>query len=519
MKHTKKIIAVAATVAMVSASTSVFADYNPDKLPENFDESQAAGLLLAQKEYKITVNGKEMPHEGYIKDITVMLPVREIAEAIGFQVEWNQEAKRVELFRGPVMVTFSIGTDGYTFAKTAPQQLGVAPELVNDLTYVPAELFTTLIGSHMAMKENGNISIVDGDIAYNATISAVSDGSITVEDIDKGTVVCHIGEETKLIGADGGEIKPEDLKVGDLVKVEYSEVMTMSLPPQNTPVSITVIADDEKEEVPAPENTVMQGKVLAVGENQITLGEDLEDPNTQLIVNISDDETEILDKDGNKIALEDIKAGDLVEVTHKPIMTMSIPPQTPGVKVQVIDKLDAPALDSVKAEGGILEVGETSITIGENGQATYIFHIDGETQIVDEAGAALSLADLKKGMDADVFYNGVLTRSIPPQGTADKIVVDTDIEETKPAEDVEIDGTIVEVGEDRITISTDSDALDDVNNHFVLIVSEDTKITDKNGKALTLSDLKEGMEVEAVHAAATTFSIPPQSAAISIVAG
>lgn len=518
MKHTKKIIAVAATVAMVSASTSAFADYNPDKLPENFDDPQVQNLLSAQKEYKITVNGKEMPHEAYIKDITVMLPVREIAEAIGFKVEWNQEAKRVELFRGPVMVTFSIGTDGYTFAKTAPQQLGVAPELTNDLTYVPAELFTTLIGSHMAMKENGNISIVDGDIAYNATISAVSDGSITVEDIDKGTVVCHIGEETKLIGADGSDIKLEDLKVGDLVKVEYSEAMTMSLPPQNTPVSITVIADEEKEEVPAPENTVTQGKVLAVSENQITLGEDLEDINTQLIVNISADETEILDKDGKKIALKDIKAGDLVEVTHKPIMTMSIPPQTPGVKVQLIDEMKAPELEQEIAKGDILEAEDNAITIGQGDTAQYIFHVNDDTEIVNQKGEALNFDSLDKGMTVEVYYNGILTRSIPPQGTADKIVVFTDNGVEKP-ENVEIDGTIVEVGTDRITISTDGDDLDDVNNHFVLIVSEETKITDKNGKKMELSDLKEGMEVEAVHAEATTASIPPQSAAISITVG
>jgi hypothetical protein len=49
-----------------------------------------------------------------------------------------------------------------------------------------------------------------------------------------------------------------------------------------------------------------------------------------------------------------------------------------------------------------------------------------------------------------------------------------------------------------------------------LIVSRDTIIRDSNGRNLNLSDLREGMVVDAEFSSAMTFSIPPQSRACRI---
>ena len=69
----------------------------------------------------------------------------------------------------------------------------------------------------------------------------------------------------------------------------------------------------------------------------------------------------------------------------------------------------------------------------------------------------------------------------------------------------EIDGELVTVG----------DPAEDTNA-VCLVIAENTVITDANGDAASLSDLKVGMEIKGAHSAIGTFSIPPQSAAYRV---
>jgi hypothetical protein len=68
----------------------------------------------------------------------VMVPLRPIAEALGFEVTWDNTAQHVRVGKG---ISLSIGKDSYHYMKTAPITLGTAPEIKEGKTYVPLSFF------------------------------------------------------------------------------------------------------------------------------------------------------------------------------------------------------------------------------------------------------------------------------------------------------------------------------------------------------------------------------------------
>ena len=89
------------------------------------------------------VIGDKNVSDVYAKDNTTMVPLREVAEAAGFTVTWDAENRAVILNDG--VYSLKIGENSYIKGKMMP--LTAAPEIVNDLTYVPAEFFAEVTES------------------------------------------------------------------------------------------------------------------------------------------------------------------------------------------------------------------------------------------------------------------------------------------------------------------------------------------------------------------------------------
>ena len=215
----------------------------------------------------ITVNGDKITATAITQDGKTLL------------VEWNAEQKSVVLEDLPLYVTFRTGVDGYTFAKTAPMPLGQAPIIIDSVTYVPVELFSDILAYTVDDTDNG-IVIFDEteessteestetttvtEDSTETTTSAKSDETATEEttEVDAKATgkVVEIGDkeilfndevmgevrlcpndDTKITDKDGNEIKITDIKVDNEIEVEYSDVMTDSLPPLNNPISIKVV--------------------------------------------------------------------------------------------------------------------------------------------------------------------------------------------------------------------------------------------------------------------------------------
>lgn len=78
----------------------------------------------------------------YYRDGFVMVPLRAAAEALGYDVNWDEETASVRL---GVAINFFIGKDYYTIGRMAPIELGAAPELTDGRTFVPLCFFTEVL--------------------------------------------------------------------------------------------------------------------------------------------------------------------------------------------------------------------------------------------------------------------------------------------------------------------------------------------------------------------------------------
>ena len=108
----------------------------------------------------VCVGGRTLDYIPVTVNGVQMLPVRQVAEALGYEVGWINESRTVTVG----FASFSIDEDGYAFAKMAPQALGQAPVLIclpgddSALTYVPAAFFPAIMDCQMAV--NGDTLVI-----------------------------------------------------------------------------------------------------------------------------------------------------------------------------------------------------------------------------------------------------------------------------------------------------------------------------------------------------------------------
>ncbi len=292
----------------------------------------------------IIVDDVTVSDAAYTADEKLMLPLRSLCEALDYTVEWDAETRGISLTKGAHYITMNIDVDGYTFARTAPMPLGTAPTLsAEGVTFVPANFVDEILKLEYSVAENGDVVIKTAveetnekimeeiteavAITGTASITEIGENSITIEDDERGEVILNISEETEILGADGEAITAADLKEGDSITVEYSEPMTLSLPPQNTPVKIQIT------EIPEIQTAELEGEIRAFEDGKILVGG--ENPTEQTAL-VTGEETIITDAEGNEITLDDLKVGDKIKAVHVQAMTFSIPPQTSAIEITVV---------------------------------------------------------------------------------------------------------------------------------------------------------------------------------------
>ncbi len=97
---------------------------------------------------KLLVNNKAIENESAYVDENkiVMVPLRPIAEALGFDVKWDSATRQIRLGTGIVM---TIDENSYTIGKMVPMKLDSAPVLRNGKTYVPIKFFEEVIETNL----------------------------------------------------------------------------------------------------------------------------------------------------------------------------------------------------------------------------------------------------------------------------------------------------------------------------------------------------------------------------------
>jgi len=126
----------------------------PSKIVVLFEKAINPIMVLPSEpsniaDYKLVVANEiiETPRPFTKDNGAVMVPLRIIAEKLGFTVNWDDVNKTVYLNYN---ISLKPSEDYYTFNKMAPISLGTAPEIVNDLTYVPLNFFTKVAGVNNA---------------------------------------------------------------------------------------------------------------------------------------------------------------------------------------------------------------------------------------------------------------------------------------------------------------------------------------------------------------------------------
>ena len=107
----------------------------------------AAAVNGAGEDVKVFVNDNEITFEApprIVNDFT-LVPFRAIFEALGYEVDWNQEAQTVTGLKGDITLTMVIGKTEATVKNSAADAseaektvtFDVPPQIIDDFTFVP----------------------------------------------------------------------------------------------------------------------------------------------------------------------------------------------------------------------------------------------------------------------------------------------------------------------------------------------------------------------------------------------
>ena len=91
-------------------------------------------------------------------DGELMVPLRQIAEALGFEVKWIQETKSVELVKDDHTASLTIGDSEYQYYDMIID-LKTAPELTESKSYVPVSFIQNILIANIEVTMDGVLEI------------------------------------------------------------------------------------------------------------------------------------------------------------------------------------------------------------------------------------------------------------------------------------------------------------------------------------------------------------------------
>jgi hypothetical protein len=142
-------------------------------------------------------------------------------------------------------------------------------------------------------------------------------------------------------------------------------------------------------------------------------------------------------------------------------------------------------------------------------------NVGSNTMITNRAGLNVDLQDVQAGSYIDAIFSPVMTRSMPPQSAAFLVVVRQQVPRPpqQPPSDVTTD-RVASVDYRNNVLTTGHPR--NTNQQIRFIITNDTVITNRNGRTVSLRAIRPGDRVRITHSNAMTASIPPQTTAFRI---
>lgn len=169
--------------------------------------------------YTLNINGKASD-----ASVCVMVPLRSVAEQLGFKVVWNNGSVLVD--DGTMHTTVTIGRDNYivstsvegVIGTTAPFSLGVAPTLTGGKTYVPLELFRVLLGN-----DDDAITVSGSTISVKSgSSSQIANPFVSCGTLDEGAAVAGFKMAVGSIPS-GYSVDYISAIKGELLQINYAD--------------------------------------------------------------------------------------------------------------------------------------------------------------------------------------------------------------------------------------------------------------------------------------------------------
>lgn len=154
MKKLISSILLGSMIVSAASATAAFAEDEPM-------------LISSAPAYSVTVNDTALNlgvNTPYSTEKNIMIPLRTVAEALGFKITWDAANQGVNIDNGEVNTTIVIGDDHYylvssqAIGMSAPTPLGDAPVIKNDSTFVPVAMFDILLGQNAYTVKDGVIA-------------------------------------------------------------------------------------------------------------------------------------------------------------------------------------------------------------------------------------------------------------------------------------------------------------------------------------------------------------------------
>ena len=152
--------------------------------------------------------------------------------------------------------------------------------------------------------------------------------------INMELVTLVIDRNTVIRNRRGRRMNAKELRPGNVVDASFSTAMTRSIPPQSKAFMITVISQNANP-LPVLPN-IVEDRIMEIDRNHsFIITGNPNDIMSQMRFTVND-MTEIYNRRGNRICLQDLRPGQMVRIEHADFMTASIPPQTTAFSIYVI---------------------------------------------------------------------------------------------------------------------------------------------------------------------------------------
>ncbi|GAA0720403.1 hypothetical protein GCM10008905_09540 [Clostridium malenominatum] len=226
---------------------------------------------------------------------------------------------------------------------------------------------------------------------------------------------------------DGKKLTKNDLKKGMKIKAYYGPAVTLSLPPIS--YGEKIIVSQENDTIGIAEQKI--GSIINLKDEKTAYIKSKDDSTFTFIT----EKTEIVNEEGKKVSLKDIKEWNKIRMYfYKKDGVINLKGFSTTIymaeKIVILGKVEKDLLATQgkisdlthnKNGGAILLEGKK---VTEFGYDVIRLNINENTKIINAKDKKqLSYKDLKKGAEIVAYYDGAVTRSIPPIGNCMEIIV------------------------------------------------------------------------------------------------